>query len=347
MSRRRAPQLHFREMSSRVNSILKWPAYGTTSSSTTSSSLKSLHQVHICGTHVLPQLHHFCDTFRAELADEGPCKASIGGRRLRLQELQKEDAQAQKIRSELGKVGWEDSEGVLHYQGLPYVPEITRAHLTPLRFSELNSLADIMMRCLKGTLVSDDCSRWRIRIYLTRSFSSTSGLLDGIVWDKAWVAPLALPWRSSIRKWYRESSCVSHGIFTLILWTQGVPDNLLPQYQHNGQCHCGSRSIGSITYASFGASKMKSRIKAITQLLHRPTIWSSTPKNLAKPYFALWWGEKLHALKPADTSTCRRQRWSLWETRFEREEQHQPNIRRPDEGMRSEMRYQSEWHGVF
>ena len=48
--------------------------------------------------------------------------------RLRLQELQEEDAQAQKIRAEK-REGWEDSEGVLHHQGLPYVPELIRTEL--------------------------------------------------------------------------------------------------------------------------------------------------------------------------------------------------------------------------
>ena len=43
-----------------------------------------LHQVLICGTYVLPQLRHFWDGLRRELASEGPYKASIGGMRLRL-----------------------------------------------------------------------------------------------------------------------------------------------------------------------------------------------------------------------------------------------------------------------
>ena len=48
--------------------------------------------------------------------------------RFRLQELQEEDVQAQKIRAEK-REGWEDSEGVLHHQGLPYVPELIRTEL--------------------------------------------------------------------------------------------------------------------------------------------------------------------------------------------------------------------------
>ena len=56
------------------------------------SSLPShLHQVLICGTYVLPQLRHFWDGLRKELASKGSYKASIGGMRLRLQELQSKD----------------------------------------------------------------------------------------------------------------------------------------------------------------------------------------------------------------------------------------------------------------
>ena len=106
-------------------------------SSTLSFSLTPLHQVLICGTLVLPQLHYFWNTFQTELAAKSPYKASIGGIRLKLQELQREDAQAQKIRAEKYE-GWEDSGGVLHHQCLPYVPKliktklISRQHNDPL-----------------------------------------------------------------------------------------------------------------------------------------------------------------------------------------------------------------------
>ena len=94
------------------------------------SSLPShLHQVLICGTYVLPQLRHFWDGLRRELASEGPYKASIGGMRLRLQELQSEDKQARKLRVEQPVKDWQDIKGVLHHQGLPYVPEIIRTEL--------------------------------------------------------------------------------------------------------------------------------------------------------------------------------------------------------------------------
>ena len=49
--------------------------------------------------------------------------------RLRLVELHAENSQARKIRVEkLGK-NWEDSDGILHHQGLPYVPKIIRTEL--------------------------------------------------------------------------------------------------------------------------------------------------------------------------------------------------------------------------
>ena len=62
-------------------------------------NLLPLQQVLICGTHVLPQLRQFWDRFRVELADENPYKASIGGMRLRLSELQESDLEAQKLKS--------------------------------------------------------------------------------------------------------------------------------------------------------------------------------------------------------------------------------------------------------
>ena len=64
-----------------------------------SDDLSPLHRVLICGTHVLPHLRQFWETFRTELADEKPYKASIGGMRLRLAELQESDDEAQKLRA--------------------------------------------------------------------------------------------------------------------------------------------------------------------------------------------------------------------------------------------------------
>ena len=95
------------------------------------SSLPShLHEVFICDTYVLPQLRYFWNGLQRELAFEGPYKVSIGGMRLRLQELQGKDEQARKLRAkQLVKDNWEDIDGVLHHQGLLYVPEIIRIEL--------------------------------------------------------------------------------------------------------------------------------------------------------------------------------------------------------------------------
>ena len=90
------------------------------------ASLSPLHQVLICGTHGLPQLRHFWDTFRLELVNKGPYKVSIGSMRLRLQELQEADSEAQELRT---KDGYQDIDGVLHHQGLPFVPEAIRMEL--------------------------------------------------------------------------------------------------------------------------------------------------------------------------------------------------------------------------
>ena len=51
------------------------------------STPSHLHQVLICGTYVLPQLRHFWNDLRGELAFESPYKVSIEGMRLRLQKL--------------------------------------------------------------------------------------------------------------------------------------------------------------------------------------------------------------------------------------------------------------------
>ena len=50
--------------------------------------------------------------------------------RLRLQELQDKDKQAQKLKAEQPvKDGWEDINSVLYHQGLLYIPEIIRTEL--------------------------------------------------------------------------------------------------------------------------------------------------------------------------------------------------------------------------
>ena len=51
--------------------------------------------------------------------------------RLRLYKLQAKDKQARKLRAnqQLGQQGWDNINGVLHYQSLPYVPEIIQTEL--------------------------------------------------------------------------------------------------------------------------------------------------------------------------------------------------------------------------
>ena len=55
--------------------------------------------------------------------------------RLKLQELQEEDAHAQKIKAEK-REGWEDSEEVLHHQGLSYVPEFIKTELISMHHND-------------------------------------------------------------------------------------------------------------------------------------------------------------------------------------------------------------------
>ena len=95
----------------------------------TSVKLSSLQQVLICGTHVLPQLRQFWDTFRAKLGAEGPYWVSIGAMRLRLLELQELDDEARKIRAEELKSDYKEVDRVLHYQRLPFVPKAIRIEL--------------------------------------------------------------------------------------------------------------------------------------------------------------------------------------------------------------------------
>ena len=74
----------------------------------------------------LPQLRHFWDTFQTKIALKSPY-ANVGGIRLGLSKLQENDEKAKLLRSSAGvPEGWEDVEGVLQYQELPYVSAIIR-----------------------------------------------------------------------------------------------------------------------------------------------------------------------------------------------------------------------------
>ncbi len=91
--------------------------------------LSPLHQVYIYGTVVLLQLRQFWDTLRSNLAAKSPYIANIGGMRMRISELQDDDKEAMKLRSEELPEAWEDIKQVLHYQGLLYVPKVIRSEL--------------------------------------------------------------------------------------------------------------------------------------------------------------------------------------------------------------------------
>ena len=103
----------------------------------TSAELLPLYQVLICGTHVLPHLRQFWKTFQAELGAEGPYRVSIDAMRLRLPELQDNDKEAIALRAGGLPEGWEDVEGVLQYQGLPYIPEIIRSEVISRHHDDL------------------------------------------------------------------------------------------------------------------------------------------------------------------------------------------------------------------
>ena len=86
------------------------------------SGLLPQYQVFICGTYALPQLWRFWSTPQTKLADEQLYKASIGSMRLKLQELQETNREAQELRQQ--KIdGYEEINEILHHQGLPFVPK--------------------------------------------------------------------------------------------------------------------------------------------------------------------------------------------------------------------------------
>ena len=56
--------------------------------------------------------------------------------RLRLHKLQAKDEYACKLRAEQLAKDWRNIDGVLHHQGLPYVPEIIRTELISRHYNE-------------------------------------------------------------------------------------------------------------------------------------------------------------------------------------------------------------------
>ena len=92
------------------------------------SQLSPLHQVFICGTTVLPQLRHYWDSLRSNIAHDSPY-ASIGGMNLQFPELQDNDKEAKILRAEGLPEGWKEVKRVLQYRGLSYIPEIIRSEV--------------------------------------------------------------------------------------------------------------------------------------------------------------------------------------------------------------------------
>ena len=86
-------------------------------------SLLLLHQVFICKTPALPQPCWFWNLLWTKLIDEAPYLAFIGNIRLRLQELQETDYEAQELRQQ-GRECYKNVNGILHYQGPPFVPKV-------------------------------------------------------------------------------------------------------------------------------------------------------------------------------------------------------------------------------
>ena len=88
-----------------------------------SAKLLPLHQVLICGTYIFPQLRQFWTDIRSVLVNKHLYRASIGGIRLRLVELQESDKEAQKIGIK-GLNGYEKLNGILYQQGLLVILEV-------------------------------------------------------------------------------------------------------------------------------------------------------------------------------------------------------------------------------
>ena len=95
----------------------------------TSIKLSLLYQVFIYKIYILPQLCQLWANIQSELVNEGPYKVSINRMRLQLAELQESDNKAWKIGAKILKNGYEEVDEVLHYQKLPFSPEIIQTEL--------------------------------------------------------------------------------------------------------------------------------------------------------------------------------------------------------------------------
>ena len=70
-----------------LHCLQSWLINATLSGLSVLASLLFLHQVFICVTHALSQLHWFWNLLQTKLTNKGPFSASIGSMRLWLQEL--------------------------------------------------------------------------------------------------------------------------------------------------------------------------------------------------------------------------------------------------------------------
>ena len=102
-----------------------------------STYIASLKYIIICEMYALLNLYQFWKIFYQELAAKGTYQARIKSMRLRLAELQVEDSQVQKIKIEKLEGNWEDSNGILHYQGLLYIFETIKTKLISRYYNNL------------------------------------------------------------------------------------------------------------------------------------------------------------------------------------------------------------------
>ena len=106
-------------------------------SSTFFAHVVSLKHIIICRTHILLDFCQSQELFCQKLAAKSTYQASIGGIRLRLVELQAENGQVQKIKAEKLDRNQKDSNEILHYQSLPYIPEIIKIELISRHYNDL------------------------------------------------------------------------------------------------------------------------------------------------------------------------------------------------------------------
>ena len=113
----------------RIFQYLQFLLTNARASSTPLAHVAALKHIIIYKTYALPNLYQSWEMFCQELSAEDSYKTSIGGMRLRLVELQAGDGQAQKIRAKKLGGNQEDSDEILYYQGLLYIPEIIQTEL--------------------------------------------------------------------------------------------------------------------------------------------------------------------------------------------------------------------------